>query len=516
MCGFLKWLKFLISLLSIVVVCMNANAYAQNDLSCRDCNVIIISLTNLRFSPAKNQSYINSVTPNIDKFNEKALVFNNAFSTASWTRPAGASLFTSLYPAAHGVDVKGERIIPLDKKIPTLAEILHQSGYVTASFNGGADYSFLNGFDHGFTIYKSYGLHKTVSPQYGRLAKTMPPAIRWLEKNKDKKFFLFLQSFDLHCPFMPPEPYRTKYDPDYHNEAIDFNICFNSFKSQSARIIEGVKYYAVVPIETFGMRKNVRYQNRQKIWISERDVEHIKSLYDGEMNYVDYMLGQFFKRLEELGLYQNSIVIVLSEHGEIIGKKGRLMKGGPIRGTFYDDIIHFPLSIRHPKMKEGRKIQGLVSIIDIMPTLLDFLNFSFDEHQFQGKSLVPLITKNYKVNPFVYGGTTHYGFFGKYKGLFPEISSVSFIRSEKWKLIKEQTFLDVDKKNIKDVKYELYDLKKDPEELDNVSTIKPKIKNKLLKKLNRWEKNVSREANDRFAVPLPTDFKKEMRKRGYW
>jgi len=231
----------------------------NEDLTCKGCNIIIISLTNLTVSHMSSNGYFRDTTPNIDQFNRKSFVFQNAYSPASWTRPAGASLFTSLYPYTHQVNVVKGKILPLDPKIPTLAELLKENGYQTVSYNGGADYFGSYGFAKGFDTYNNLGTY------YGGFKEIMPPAMEWLSQNKDEKFFLFLQSYDLHCPFVPPEPFDKKFDPEYLNDSLDFNSCFNSFKFQEPQLIDGKKWFDVYPIEIFGSPKNPKYPDRKNI-----------------------------------------------------------------------------------------------------------------------------------------------------------------------------------------------------------------------------------------------------------
>lgn len=514
--------KYLLFILPVAFIILFTGAYFANDktikenengsddLKCQDCNLIVISLTNLKPSHLRNNGYLRDTAPNIDGFNERSIVFKNSFSPANWTRPAAASFFTSLYPGAHNVDVIDNNISPLDPKIPTLARLLKNNGYITASFNGGADYSAFYGFNSGFDIYES------AQANYGGLESIVPPALDWLKQNKNNKFFLHIQSYDLHCPFFPPKPFDEKYDFDYKNPSLNFDTCFNSFQSQEPIDIGGQKYYRVYPIEVFGSPKNQFYANKEEVLISERDVEHLVSLYDGELNYIDSMIGSFFNELKAMRLYDNTIIVLMSEHGEIIGKKGRFIKGGPTRGTFYDDVINTLLSIYHPKIDQKKDIEGLVNLIDVTPTILDFLNISYESDRFQGKSLIPLIKNNKEINGFVFGGASYNGIFvEKYKKLFPEISSVNYIRSKKWKLIKELVYSDISRANIKEEKYELYDLEKDPEELNNLADQEIAIREELLEKLTGWEKETDIDYEQITTIPLPDDLKREMRIRGY-
>jgi len=104
------------------------------------------------------------------------------------------------------------------------------------------------------------------------------------------------------------------------------------------------------------------------------------------------MIGRFFDRLRELNLESKTIVVFLSEHGDMFGKHGRFMRGGPLRGTFYDDVLRIPLVIRNPKDPSGgRHVSQLFESVDITPSLLDMLNISAPT-TFRGRSFVPVLT----------------------------------------------------------------------------------------------------------------------------
>ena len=116
-----------------------ANPLSKIDI-CRDCNVIFITMTNLRYDHMSFNGYSRPTTPNLDKLAKESLVFDNAFSHASWTLPEAISIYTSLYPYQHGVMNRYDGST-LSKDTPTLIEVLKKAGYTTAAFTGGFDYN---------------------------------------------------------------------------------------------------------------------------------------------------------------------------------------------------------------------------------------------------------------------------------------------------------------------------------------------------------------------------------------
>ena len=153
------------------------------------------------------------------------------------------------------------------------------------------------------------------------------------------------------------------------------------------------------------------------------------------------------------------------------------MRGGITRGTFYDDVLHIPLIIKNPNL-ESKRVKGFVQLIDVMPTLLDFLNIKTDA-ELSGKSLVPLIIDDVQVNDRVYAGMlfkpTQENVF------FKQSTRLDSVRDNNWKLVREIVFSDHPS-----MSYKLYNLKEDPEELNNVYGENKTAFNQLNSKLLEW------------------------------
>ncbi|MFH0868432.1 MAG: sulfatase/phosphatase domain-containing protein, partial [Candidatus Woesearchaeota archaeon] len=267
------------------------------------------------------------------------------------------------------------------------------------------------------------------------------------------KFLLFFQGFDTHCPFTFPTE-NNVFDQNYKGNT-NFSDCLWTFEKVDPIMIKNKTYYNV---KTSYLEDN----NYGSARINEQDIYHMVALYDGEIQLVDNMLNQFFDEITDLGLEKDTIIILFSEHGDLFGEHGRFMRGGPLRGTFYDEVLHVPLLIKHPTLKPN-KIDGLVQLIDVAPTLLDFLGIP-QEKDFQGKSLVPLITENKEVNDFVFAGSKFIPL--KNNILFNMSSIVRALRTKDYKFINEKLYgpnniLVIDS-------YELYNLSADPKELINI------------------------------------------------
>lgn len=434
---------------------------------CKNCNVILITLTNLRYDHLSANGYFRPTSPNLDALAAESLVFDNAFSHSSWTLPEGISIYTSLYPYQHKIMNRSDGST-LSKTTPTLLDILKDNKYATAAFAGTFDY------DPKFGLMDRVGSYQGCTHQtytnsilgYGKLDCAIPKALKWIKNNQDNKFFVHIQGFDTHCPFS--QKGGLVYDPDYKGK-IDFSKCLWTFKKTEPQIINGKKFFPIFsPLE----------DGRMSVLLDENDVNHLIALYDESITNSDALIGSFLSEIKSMGLDKNTIIIFASEHGDMFGKYGRFMRGGPVSGTFYDDVLHTPLFIKNPRI-DPKRIDGLVQQIDISPTLLDFLGLPKNSN-FMGKSLIPLITQGEKINDYVFAGTEFYP--DKDNLYITEYSRVETIRDKEWKLIKEQNISE----NSKPPTYELYNIVVDKEEQDNLAGSEEDIFNDLRAKLEAW------------------------------
>jgi len=473
------------------------NNAGEENFHCKDCNVLFISLSNTRADHLGLYGYHRNTSPHLDSFSKNSIVFENAFSVASWTLPASMSLYTSTYPFTHNVmtrytlseEYKAENT--LSKKILTLVDILNEQGYATASFNGGIDYSPRYGLTNRFQNNHSYKLDQNSSTwnNYGPLHDVVPEVLRWLEQNRNRKFFLHLQAYDTHCPFGNLQK-NTKFDPDYESD-IDFSKCYWTFdKTKPFTIVQNgkvEKYYNLKASDEGQAKadaaegKHVTLQQGY-IWqrFNERDIEHMIALYDGEIFNADRQIERIFKQLEKLHLTDNTIIVFFSEHGDMFGKYGRFMRGGPLRGTFYDDVLHIPLVIYHPNLKP-KKIKSLASLIDIAPTLLEFLGYQRPS-EFEGQSLIPIL-KNDNIQRKLFSGAQFIP--PENNSYFNYMTLITAVRDEEWKLIKEE----IKYAESIDISYELFSIRDDPQELHNLAEENFEQLEKYNKVLDDWIKS---------------------------
>jgi arylsulfatase A-like enzyme len=327
-------------------------------------NLLLISIDTLRADHLKCYGYKQDTSPHLDRLAKEGVLFENLTSASSWTVPSHMSMFTSLYPSAHGVQTIRDH---LGESVPTLARCLAQNGYLTQAFviAPALDHSF--GFNQGFQFYDDFSAKAKgswiIHPDQGPIAwnRTSPVitdlATEWLKKHSQETFFLFLHYFDCHSPYIPPAPYDKKFDPDYEGA------------ESGRRIAERSK------------------QANLMARISVRDLAHMEALYDGGIAYTDEHVGKILQLLQDLRLSEKTLVIVLSDHGEAFLEHGLIYHGN----SLYEEELHAPLIMRLPgAFPAGKRVAGNVSHVDLMPTVLGLLHLACPS-QSQGIDLSPAI-----------------------------------------------------------------------------------------------------------------------------
>ncbi len=324
-------------------------------------NVLLVSIDSLRADHVGCYGYGRPTSPHLDKLASEGAVFLQAASPTSWTLPAHVSIFTGLEIGAHGVASDG---FALHRDIPTLPELLKKEGYVSGAVCTSPYLNPAFGFGRGFDYYHNTdadlpGYRDTILPDErerdrvhaevtgGRVAAL---AARWLEENRGKPFFLFLHFWDVHYDYTPPPPYDRLFDPDYAGPEYGRNF------------INDERVHAGMP---------------------RRELEHILALYDGEIAWTDHNLGTVIAKLQELGEYENTLIVVTADHGDEFFEHG----GKGHRASLYDEVIMVPLVIRPPG-PAGPPVRapGQVSLIDLAPTILDYA-LTVAPGEMQGRSL---------------------------------------------------------------------------------------------------------------------------------
>ena len=294
--------------------------------------VILVSLDTLRPDHLGLYGYDRPVSPAIDALSADAAVFENAYTTAAWTLPAHVSMLTGLNCNRHRVYDEYARI---DPRTVTLAEKMRAAGYATRAFTGGGFVSAEYGLSKGFDEYRmDSGGHQdaTQADYVGR------EVVRWLEENADRPYFLFLHTYQIHLPYLSPEPWSSR------------------FLAPDARW------------KSFCLERNLGGLAGVFRPLGESDRANVVALYDGEIQYTDAMLiDPVLRALRRLGLYDETMIVITSDHGEEFYDHG----GWDHTHSAYEELIRIPLLVKMPGSEfRGRRLSPIVRITDIMPTVL--------------------------------------------------------------------------------------------------------------------------------------------------
>ena len=436
-------------------------------------NIILLTVDALRADHLSCYGYPKKTSPHIDRLAAEGVQFLNAVSTAPWTFPAFSAIHTSMYPSELGIsafNVPLPQIYQqrLDPMRTTIAEALQAQGYRTQAIVTNPwlfpEFGFSQGFD-GYTVVDRQRAHdydavfgETIvgrlagrapgveAPLRGLYEALMGPAgqpvwdvradrvtghvLDWLNVHHQERFFLWVHYIDPHYPFSPPAAFRPAV-PGVSEERLDYLASYNE---------EDV------------------YTGRARLRPADR--EALVALYDGEIQYVDQHVGQVLAGVDALGLRDNTLFVLSADHGDEFWEHGGYQHGH----SLYDELVHVPLIARGPRgFSAPQQIDAVARHVDIAPTLAEVGGAAFhsDAH---GVSLLRLLDGSDDVPRVAFS-----------EGLF--------LTAEK------KAIRDGDSKLIYDPysgASELYDLRADPRELDNLAARDLAVANDLKQQLSAW------------------------------
>ena len=381
----------------------NPTLYVASPRPPRAHNVILISIDTLRADHLPSYGYGRDTAPYIEEhFARGGVLFERFIAASTVTAPSHMTMFTGLQPSGHGV-TDGLRTLP--RSISTLPEILRPHGISTAAFTENGWVGVHQGFARGFDQFVENKSAKIMVPE-GQVDVTFGQARDWLEANADKRFFLFVHTYQVHAPYAPPASYAPLFgEPDPE----------------------------LAP--------------------------HLRDMadYDREIRYVDDELRELIATLEATGNADDTIVVLTSDHGEEFLEHGLRSHGGHL----YEESVRVPLLIRGPGIPAGQRVATPVAMADLMPTLLELFDLPAPADR-EARSLLPLARG---ADPSAFAGRPIYSEgLVKYQAgsegvrrFDPPIHAVS-VGQRKLVRDREQG----------EVRYELYDLAADPLEHRNL------------------------------------------------
>jgi len=345
--------------------------------------IILISVDTLSARHLQPYGYERDTSPNLARFAAEGVVFENCYTNATWTLPSFLSLMTGLYAGASGLD-------PMDRTLGgtspllwemwylaenrwTMAEMLRSSGYETAGFVDSLWISERFGMQQGFDLYDASAgeIHKT--DPAGGIQQVSHAALDWLDDRESASpFFLFMHAFDVHGPYSPGKGWRDRYDDD------EF---FDAGHTAPANGVENS--YGIIP----------QYIARGEVPVKEAipgrmSTAIFEAAYDEGIRMTDAALGEFFDELRARDIYDEAVIIVVSDHGETMGH-GEYLFG---HGVMDSDVLGIPMIIRLPGGKSaGRRVTRSTQIVDLYPTLKEIAGIGGDRSYLHGRSLMPLL-----------------------------------------------------------------------------------------------------------------------------
>jgi len=359
-----------------VLLAVGCRTTPEEDAPLAPTAILVISLDTFRADRLDLYGYDRETAPHIRAFGEASLTFTATAAQATQTLVSHKSMLTGKYPLRliqETTHADGAALTSLPNPTQFLintfqglrAEPLQaafgQRGYRTAAFVDGGWMSRQMGFARGFDEFDEDG---------GGLAGILPRVYRWLEKNRDERFFLFVHAYDLHCPYVSREPYNSRFCPDHRAHIALEGKCGKPALLGAA--------------------------------LTPNDLRAISDHYDGGIASADVYFGELITRLRALDLYDESLIVLTSDHGDSFGEHGQIGHGG-----LQLEQLLVPLIVKTPASWKvsPKKFRQPVEVVDVMPTIADAVGVRLPG-ELDGRSLLPLIERGEWDRKFLVAQTT--------------------------------------------------------------------------------------------------------------
>lgn len=416
-------------------------------------NMILFTIDCLRPDHLGCYGYQRKTSPVIDALAKKGILFNKAISVSSWTGESISAIATSNYSRIFGnfEDWGNNKDISF---MPTLQERLKEKSYVTAFMTSHKQIRLIRGFEDNFDMFiTTDGSDQEINVN----------AIDWLSKNREKPFFLWIHYTAPHSLNPVPSPF---FDKLFINDSIHkdkYVYIDTSLSKILSKILE------VSPSK------------------EKTNIDNFISLYDRQIAFNDNLLGMLLEDVKRLGLDKNTIFIISADHGQYLGDHGYLTH----ENGLYDSVIKVPLIIiGNGVIPENKVINDQVSMIDLAPTILHIAGIKKPK-QMLGNSFFPLIRGSKR-------NSAYYAFSER------DCGRIKAIRGEDWKLIDNSL-----------ERYELYNLKDDPNELENKARAETQVFEELKRELDAWTQQTWVKLPEVERRQLDEKNQEELRSLGY-
>lgn len=402
-------------------------------------NILLIVVDTLRADHLGCYGYLQPTSPNLDRLAADGVVFQRCFAPGIPTTPAHTTLYTGLHPISHGVVSHGGKY-DLDRKTPVLAELLQKAGYTTAAVD--------NLFDvkpwlaRGYEFYINPAFHHNLRLLVS-CEEINARAIEWLRDHRDERFFLFVHYWEPHTPYLPPLRYRKFYPTD--RDPFSGPDTMARARRQ--------------PI--WGMFHDIWFDKLGPV----RDADYISSLYDAEVLHADEGAGGLLQALSELGLDDETMVLVMGDHGESLTTHDIYFD----HHGLYEETVRVPLIVRWPgHAPKGLRVQPMVTHADLLPTICEAANARKPD-RLDGQSILGLMR-------------------GEHEPIRTEVHACECTWQAKWCLRTQAHKLILSREPDRHgmPMRELYDLAADPGETRNLAEQETELTEQLSRRLEEW------------------------------
>lgn len=417
-------------------------------------NVLLISLCSVRADHLGCYGYSRATSPQIDAFAGTGVLFEHAVTQWPKTVPSFASLLTGLYP--HTTEVM--RITPwqrLDDSFVTLGETLQAAGYRTAAYISSPALNKTVNLTQGFDTYVETYRRPAAFEQ------TRGGALGWLRMRDEGPFFLWVHFNNAHVPYRPP--------PDLAGMFVDDPFYDASHKVRINAAQDGLQVSPDHPYAT-QIRRPVMGGVHPLFALPGRptELDYYVAEYDAAIRSADRLIGDLLEGLEDLNLTADTVVVLLSDHGESLGEHNYYFEHGRLP---YEPAQRVPLMIRSPdRLPAGSRVACPVALIDVAPTILSLAGVEIPPAM-EGQSLLPVVHSEESCRDVFFCA----GY---------QLDFMTGIRRQRWKLIRVPNVMD--RAIMTGTEYELYDLQADPAESRNLYEARPDVAAPLQQSLAAW------------------------------
>ncbi len=427
-------------------------------------NVLLVVIDAVRTDNVDMYGVNDGTTPHINTLAHEGLIFEDVYSAWNTTDQSLTSILTGKYPLSHGITNHGDKVTPEEittfnkTGTRTAAEILREQGYETIAVDWMGRW-FKRGFD-------KYGINVT--------------------KNFFEKCMLYIKYIlnhaDIVRQYMGKRSLKIPSKEDVQGVLRTFLFSKELAEIQDAAIITDTAIESIKSMQKDNFFLFLHYWDTHTPYHCPREYqayrgsdkkERLISKYKGAIHYVDHHLGRLFDVLKAQGLWDNTLIIITSDHGESLTEHDIFFD----HHGLYDATIHVPLMVWYPKVfKKPKRVKGFIQHIDLLPTILDIAKIDREKLSFDGQNLMPLIENEVaEIRPFIYSEESY-------------VQKKRALRTKQYKYISAtdgRGYCSYCHK-IHGGTEELYDVGIDPREEVNIIRDKPQVHKELKGKLDEF------------------------------